>query len=104
LEDIHGSTQEGFTYNSSLFKNKSDVLSTKVGESFCNIYLRDVIPLTNDGKMVILAAQVNIKQFDSTEQYGPTKIYPKDIATIKKAFDDPEYKNAINILLSTASN
>ncbi len=104
LEDTHGSPQEGFTYSSGLFKNNSDVLNAKAGDSVCNVYLRDVIPLTDDGKMVILAAQVDIKQFDSTDQYGPTKIYPKDATIIEKAFDDPEYKDAVNILLSTVSN
>jgi len=104
VEDIHGSSQEGFTYSSGLFKNNSDVLNARPGDSECNMYLRNVIPLTDDGRMVILAAQVNIKQFDSTDQYGPTKIYPKDTATIKEAFENKEYEDGVNILLSTISN
>lgn len=94
---------KGFKYNSGLFQNNIDVQNVKTGDSFCKIYLKNVIPLTEDGKMVILAAEVNIKELDSFDEYGPTEIYPNDISTIEEAFEDPEYKDAVKILLSTAS-
>jgi hypothetical protein len=97
-------TIQGFKYNSSLFQNDTDTREAKKGDPFCKIYLKEIIPLTTDGKMVILAAEVNIKEFDSFDEYGPTEIYPSEISAIEKAFIDPEYKDAVKILLSTVSN
>ena len=103
LETISGSSN-GYAYKSALYQNDTNTQSISEGDSMCKIYLRNVIPLTEDGNMVILAAEINIKQFDSTDRYGPTEIYPKDISTIEKTFLDSEYKDAVRILLSTTSN
>jgi len=95
---------DGFRYNSGLFKNNEDIQNVKEGDSYCKTYLRNVIPLTEDGNMVILAAEINIKQLDSFDQHGPTEVYPKEISTIENTFADSEYKDAVKILLSTTSN
>jgi len=99
FEAIHGSEAHGFMYTSSLFQNSNEIQAVNEGDSYCNIYLRNIIPLTDDGNMVLLAAEVTIKQFSSAESYGAP-----DTATIKKAYEDPEYKTALEILLSTVSN
>ncbi|MFZ1301699.1 MAG: hypothetical protein WAQ27_03980 [Candidatus Microsaccharimonas sp.] len=98
-----GQVSDGYRYISALYQNNNEIQNVKPGDSFCEIYLRNVIPLTEDGNMVILAAEINVKQFDSSDQYGPTEIYPTDISTIEKAIDDPEYDDAVKILLSTVS-
>lgn len=102
--EIIAETPDGFRYKSSLFQNNNDIQSIKEGDSYCKTYLGYIIPLTEDGNMVILAAEINIKQFDSIDQYGPTEIYPKEISTIENVFADTEYKEAVNILLSTTTN
>ena len=102
MEVVHGSAVEGYTYISGLFDNAATVQAAKVGDSFCDIYLRNIINLNNDGKQVILAAQINIKQFVSADEDG-NAVSQKESKTIQQAFDDPEYKEATKILLSTVS-
>jgi len=83
--------------------NNTYVQQASFGTSICNVYLRDVIPLTDDGRMVILAAKVIITAFESGNDAGGTSQVSHELGEIKKAFEDPEYKEATQILRSTIS-
>ena len=53
--------------------------------------------------MVILAAKVIITAFESGNDAGGTSQVSHELGEIKKAFEDPEYKEATQILRSTIS-
>lgn len=102
-ELIHGSDAEGYEYMSGLFMNDDAMSTAAQGDSICKISMGNVIQLNKDGTLDILDASIHIKQFEAPGEYGPIKVTAKDSAAITQAFEDPEYKAAIKILLSTVS-
>lgn len=91
---------EGYYYKSVLLDNTASIQQTKVGSSVCDFGL-SIISLSEKQGYTLLGASIEIKSFSTEDGY----IKPvKDISTIKDAFNTPEYKDAVNILVSTKYN
>ncbi len=87
----------GYTYISGITENSDSVKSAKVGTSSCFFGIGG-LTLSAEHNYTLLQASIGIKDLD--DENG----YPKatdNIATIKSAFNDDEYIQAKNILLST---
>jgi hypothetical protein len=88
-------TFEGYDYIAGLFKNDSTLQATSVGDSYCNIYLKNTFALENNNGTMLFEAGIKIN--------APSISIPSSqTAPITAAFDNEEYREAVKILLSTS--
>lgn len=87
-----------YTYESSILNGRASVQQAQVDSSFCDLYLAEVINLSEKYNTRLLSAEIKIKDLDSAEKQG---LFAQNINDIKKYYEDIEYKQAVDILLST---
>ena len=87
----------GYRYLSGIDQNTQDVMGTKVGDSNCLIGV-GLVTLSQQHTYTLLSANIIIKDLSDTS--GSPKTIDS-IETIKNAFNNKEYTEAVNMLLST---
>lgn len=88
---------DGYTYIAGLFKNSAPVQTASVGDSYCKIYLQNALDLSDSDGTILLSADIKI----NADKDMSITIPSDNVASIKAAFEQPEYHDAVKILLST---
>lgn len=96
---LSGDGPRGYRDVSGIYNNNQKINDVRVGDSSCNIYLENVIHLSDQENMTLLDAEIKVVDLYGTNAYALSSIDP-----IKAAYQTSEYKDAIKIMLSTETN
>jgi len=87
----------GYYYMSAILSNEAAITQAKVGSSRCDFGL-SIVTLSKTQNFLLLSAAITLNKFEAKDG----SVMPiKDVSLIKEAYNTAEYKDAVNILLST---
>jgi hypothetical protein len=89
----------GYYYRSEINDNTDAVRQAKIGSSYC-VFGLSAVQLSGKMNYTLLGASISIKDLGEIVEGAPMRLV-QDVDSIKKAFDTSEYKEAVEILLST---
>lgn len=87
-----------YDYKAHLTKDSPDIRDVKPGDSMCDVGLAEVVPLSDDTAVLLLAGEVRILELDE-----PATVVDNP-EVIRLHYSSPEYRQAVEILRTTQIN